>query len=472
MTENKDKKGYPFLILGGVVAMLFAASLVPWGDLTGNYIKNFNLLADVFPGSIKATAQEIIDPELESALAEAGNVNKTTLSTDSAGNTVITPASEGSLSLHEVETPKEEIDNVVDGVVIIEDYSMNGNGLANFKKAVSESSHRTVRIAVIGDSYIEGDILTQDIRQSLQNRFGGQGVGYVPAYNAQPGFRQTVRQTSSGWTEHEIRHNMPENMKILAGEYYTSGGNGSASFKGTTRYENLDKWSRTSVLATAPEGGIVTLTTDNGSEDHQIAAGNQVTAITAQGTTTSATVTASAGVNVLGIYLDGDKGVQVDNMSLRGNSGQTHRKLSAALCNEMRQYIDYDLIVVEYGINALSSQQSNYNGYKNIMKQTVSRLRECYPEADILVMGIGDRGQKLGTEIKSIPTAPNMVKAQRDVARETGVLFWDTRKAMGGQDAVVEWRNKGLINPDFIHLNKKGGQAMAELFVKALFKAL
>ena len=42
------------------------------------------------------------------------------------------------------------------------------------------SLDRPVRIAYFGDSFIEADILTGDLREMLQKRFGGCGVGYVP----------------------------------------------------------------------------------------------------------------------------------------------------------------------------------------------------------------------------------------------------------------------------------------------------
>ena len=39
---------------------------------------------------------------------------------------------------------------------------------------------RPVRIAYFGDSFIEADIFTADLRERFQSEFGGCGVGYVP----------------------------------------------------------------------------------------------------------------------------------------------------------------------------------------------------------------------------------------------------------------------------------------------------
>ena len=46
--------------------------------------------------------------------------------------------------------------------------------------------------------------------------------------------------------------------------------------------------------------------------------------------------------------------------------------------------------------------------------------------------------------------------------------FGDTREAMGGENAVVEWSGAGFINKDYIHLTHKGGARLA----KELFNAI
>jgi hypothetical protein len=45
---NNDK-GNPFLIVTAAVVAVAGLSLVPWSDITGGYIKDFNLLSDIMP---------------------------------------------------------------------------------------------------------------------------------------------------------------------------------------------------------------------------------------------------------------------------------------------------------------------------------------------------------------------------------------------------------------------------------------
>ena len=67
----------------------------------------------------------------------------------------------------------------------IEDYGDSTRCGMAFYEALDRTSSSNpeddglVRIAVFGDSFIEADIFTADLREMLQKRFGGCGVGFV-----------------------------------------------------------------------------------------------------------------------------------------------------------------------------------------------------------------------------------------------------------------------------------------------------
>ena len=170
----------------------------------------------------------------------------------------------------------------------------------------------------------------------------------------------------------------------------------------------------------------------------------------------------------LGSWLDGASGVSLDCMSSRGYSGVTLQKVSPELCREMAKFIDYDLIILEFGINAMSSKQTDYSIYSSRLEKVIEHVRQCYPNADILLLGIGDRGEKINGEVHSMKAAPFMVEAQRTAARKAHCLFWDTREAMGGEDAIVTWSKNGLANKDYVHLTHKGGAKLAEPLFNAI----
>jgi lysophospholipase L1-like esterase len=447
------------------VATVAALSFVPWSKITNGTIKDYNLVSDLLPSSsaIQATASEPIDPDLIAAASETES---------SASNSQNRQSSPSDTTGQQV-TEKEKMSPRINGEVIFEDYSASGDGLAHFKSALSRASSRPARIAVIGDSYIEGDIFTMNIRQELQNMFGGAGVGYIPLASEVSGFRTSIKENSNGWTIHDIRKNGSKKYKTLSGEYFTSTASSNAKFAGTTKLKHLDSWNSVKFLFIAPTDGNITITTDTGEQTFPVTASETVQCVQVSGLTTNTSVSTNiAGLTSLGIYLNNASGVVLDNMSMRGNSGISHRNIDEQLAAQMRKFIDYDLIILEYGINALSSQQTDYTAYGKIMQQVINKVRKCYPNADILLMGIGDRGQKLGGEVQSLPTSQAMVDAQRNAAIACGCLFWDTREAMGGKNAVLSWRERGLINADYIHLNAKGGAALSTEFIKSFKHAM
>lgn len=468
MAEKKPS-GKPFIIIAGAVVVLAALSFVPWGELTGNFFKDYDLTEDI--STVKkerGETEEQIDPalaEAEKTLVQQVEAEKTAKATQQA-------VSQGAEVPDSMLRPK--VNPRQGDLVRLEDYTLTSQGLKHFKSALANRSTRPARMAVIGDSYIEGDLFTQDIRSILQGKYGGRGVGYVTPHNIVSGFRQSIRQTDSGWKDFDLRKDTQADSKWLSGQRFTGAPGATVTWKASQTPAHVDGWNSAKILFRAPQGGVLVTDTGAGTVEHQVEAADGVQAIELTGEMKQLTLKNKSvgGLSLYGVWVNDNTGVAVDCMSLRGNSGITHRAVSRELARGMARFVDYDLIVVEFGINALTSKQKDYSNYGRLMGQTLSALKAAYPNADIVLMGVGDRGQKSGGAVHSLPTMQNMVDAQRETARKAGVLFWDTREAMGGDDAVVRWRNDKLINADYIHLNAKGGAALAKLFTDALNAAI
>ena len=472
MSDNNDSSSRHLLTVVSLsFGLLLVSSALPWSKLTNNALKDFNLFEDLFPSdgiAAVTTTSSIVDPELEELMAQAEN-SQTPASTNgteaiAAIDSISTDSIKEADIVEVVEAP------VIDGSVGIENYS-GTSSLNHFRNALAEAGSRTVRIAVIGDSYIEGDIFCAKLREILQQRYGGCGVGFIAAHNDFPGFRQSVGHKSSGWTMHDIRTMARrDSIRTLSSDYGKAAGKASISYNGRDKYANTKSWERTRFVFIAPDSGTISVCGSDGSNVAvPVSASALPQAVTLNAPVTSATISSDiAGLTALGSYLDGSTGVQVDAMSIRGNSGLGTSRINAGLCHEMAKWADYDLIIVEFGMNVLSAEQTDYTPYMTNMVKAVKHLQTCYPNADILVMGVGDRGVKIGSEVQSLPTVNAMVKAQRETARRTNTHFWDTRAAMGGDLAVVDWRKRKLLNADYIHINHAGGDELAKLFDIAL----
>lgn len=451
--SGHSSRGKAALIILGAVVLLFVLSLLPWHNITGGRMTDFNLLGDIMPLSQSADSiltqneDEDIDPELMHQLKENGEVPQT---------------AESDTVLPQMEPLR------VGEMVVIEDYTRGKRGMQALREAIVQG--RLARIAFLGDSYIEGDILCQDFRSMMQQRYGGSGVGYLNLHSEFPGFRRSVRQGGDGWKEYSVRSGAKPQYVSLTENYFSPEGNAKATYKGVNKIERADSWQHSQLLCVAPSGGEVKMRLSDTArwEVMTLSPSPDVQRLELKGTTSQFQVSSStSSLIALGVWLDSDSGVSVDCMSSRGYSGLTLAKVDSALCAQASQYIDYQLIILEFGINAMSAKQKNYTVYANGMVKVINHLRECYPKADILLMGIGDRGEKSGTEVHSMPSAQNMIDAQRDVARKARCMFWDTREAMGGEDAIVRYVSSGWANKDYVHLTHRGGRTLAEQLFNA-----
>ena len=58
--------------------------------------------------------------------------------------------------------------------------------------------------------------------------------------------------------------------------------------------------------------------------------------------------------------------------------------------------------------------------------------------------------------------------AQRNVAKESGVAFWNTFEAMGGEGSMAKWMKSGLGGGDLTHPTPQGAEALGDLLYKSL----
>ena len=115
--------------------------------------------------------------------------------------------------------------------------------------ALKNKKKKKIRIAYFGDSMIEGDLITQDLRKMLQDYFGGSGVGFVPVTSIVAGFRQTVTHTfSSNWEDvNYISRNKVAAQLFLSGHSFFPGDNSTVTYR-TVSKPRLDSFITATIL--------------------------------------------------------------------------------------------------------------------------------------------------------------------------------------------------------------------------------
>ncbi|MEG1546339.1 MAG: hypothetical protein RR371_03720, partial [Bacteroides sp.] len=113
----------------------------------------------------------------------------------------------------------------------------------------------------------------------------------------------------------------------------------------------------------------------------------------------------------------------------------------------------------------------DYSAYKKGMLTVIAHLKECFPQASILVLSIGDRDYKTETgELRTMPGVRNLVRYQQAIAAESHVAFWNLFTAMGGNESMAKLvhAKPSMANYDYTHINFRGGKHIANMLFETL----
>ncbi|MEG1749523.1 MAG: hypothetical protein RRZ65_07340 [Tannerellaceae bacterium] len=356
----------------------------------------------------------------------------------------------------------------------IEDYSPGHTGLKRFFAALNavQTLKRPVRVAFLGDSFIEGDILVADFRAGMQKQFGGRGVGFVPIASAASQFRTTIEQRSQGWTIHSMLTDRTHLYTLPGMLFEAAQERATVNFKNVNRYPRLQTVSSLKFLYTNNKETSLHLNY-NGLPDtviHALPATTTITQFEQNGSFTegSLTFTQAKGFQALGVALEDNSGVVIDNFSIRGNSGLMMERLSQPDCEALGRIRPYDLIILQYGLNVVSDSVLQYNWYRERMVRVVQHVQRCFPMADILLLGVSDRSHQDEGEFETMPAVLALLHAQRQSARQVGIPFWNVFGAMGGENSMVRFVANNWASKDYTHLSFRGGREVAAALLKAI----
>ena len=354
----------------------------------------------------------------------------------------------------------------------IEDFTTGRTGLRHFFAALNNINNleRPVRIAFVGDSFIEGDIIVADFRAKMQEHFGGRGVGFIPVTSNVAQYRPTIKHTASGWKTYSIINNRKRKYVISGLQFEPVTENASIGFQTVDMYPGLEEVSTIKFIYAKNEKSGILLRSDADTAYYELPPTENITQYEIQGQFTKGTLLLkdALGLNALGIALEDNHGVVVDNFALRGNSGIVMSELDSKSCQELQQVRPYDLIVLQYGLNVASDSIREYGWYRNRMISVIEHVQDCFPGADILILGVSDRSHKRGGAYSTMPAVMSLLRAQRQTAKEAEVVFWSTFAAMGGQNSMVKFVNSNWASKDYTHLSFRGGREIANALYDAI----
>lgn len=340
-------------------------------------------------------------------------------------------------------------------------------------RSLENDPSRKVRIGYYGDSMTDGDLITQDLREHFQDRFGGGGVGFVPITSESAKSRASiVHQFSPDWKKISfVTDFRPKYSFGLSGNvFFITDSTGSA-------------WLRIRPTAYKKHNSrLDQITLYYGKSKNRSGTVNQQSLITdslvnsirlnPKGNIADFQFRNAAEIPFYGVSLDKPNGVNLDNFSSRGNSGLPFSLFDIRLMNDFDKTLHYDLIVLHFGANVLSYGKKNYSWYENSMTKVVNHLKECFPNTDILIISTADKASKINGKMQTDPSVAFLLEAQRNYALSTQSGFLDLYDLMGGENSMVNWADSepSMANKDYTHFNSRGAEKIAGLIYNQIIK--
>lgn len=329
--------------------------------------------------------------------------------------------------------------------------------------AIKKGGKHKIRIAYMGDSMIEGDLLSQTFRKLMQQQFGGSGVGFVPINSPVAGMRITaVTHASPDWQDNNFKGSAVGLRQIYLSGHTFYSNNSWVEMRDNTIIDSAAIIEKS--LLCGYLGGGTNVMVNNGVKT--IGAPYLVNRI-AVANDAARYIKLNVNDNRLplyGISFESDNGVFVDNFSFRGITGIEFNNLDTSFLISLQQNNPYDLIILQYGVNLMfRPNDTHYGWYHTGMSTTITKLKKAFPQTDFLLISAGDRAFRYGGEYKSATGIDTLIHMQANMAYETGCSFYNQFLTMGGKGSIVEWANAkpSLAGKDYIHPNGRGCEILA-----------
>ena len=339
------------------------------------------------------------------------------------------------------------------------------------------------RVIHYGDSQIELDRISQDLREALQDRFGGNGTGLFPALSNVPS--ASINKVANGAFVQYTMYGDSTTMRaghsrygILAQVVNIYGG-GTITLRSTTNKnarERVHSFESVTLLYGRPSGGFsvsaVSDTLRPVPVEEKGESGLRKVTWNFGRPVQKAVIRIKGDAEIYGVSADPAKGVQVDNIPLRGCSGTIFNRINKALMADCMEMMDARLIILQFGGNYMPVVRNTrvIEQYQEQIETQIRYFHEVAPEARILFIGPSDMGKSVGGRIVTWPHLPELVDSLKATALRNDAAYWDLFRMMGGENSMGQWvkHNPPYAGPDYIHFTPAGAQKVGDALSNSL----
>jgi len=361
-----------------------------------------------------------------------------------------------------------------------------------FESLQSASQGQRVHVFHYGDSQIEGDRMTNIVREKLQSRFGGSGCGLINPLPVAPPSSVILSQ-SSNWKRHSAygyddgkcgHQNFgpmcsfarftpantaaDSNTLVQAFVEFRPSSMATAKCKQFDEvvlfYGNCSHPCRVTVLADEIAIDTKQLSVTSGNES--------VTFSIPQSKRLRFEFESATSPDVYGFSLNSKHGVGMSNIALRGNDGSAFFRVNANSMVPAFKELNAGLFILQFGGNSVPYLSGRESARKHgaSFRTHIQRFKNMHPGASIVVIGPSDMSTSIEGVMQTWPFLDELNQGMKEAAFAEGCAFWDMFSVMGGRNSMINWVNHSppYAGPDYTHFTPAGARKMAELLSKAI----
>jgi len=339
-----------------------------------------------------------------------------------------------------------------------------------------------VSILHIGDSHIQADFLTREVRKNLQQRFGNAGRGLVfPLRVAGTNEPADYRSSSNvGWQVARINSQANNPEPGISGASIRSDEGGAYIDLTTFNHDDLDyAFDQVTLIHTKDslqydcrftdmplKFGFLMSARPNVPDEITtwVKFPNQTNYIRIQAEQTEASQNS---ITINGVILKNSlPGILYHSVGINGAHFSDYN--NSPLFFKQLNVIQPDLVIISLGTNEGANLKITEDEMAASVTAMIQGIRNLDPQTCILITTPAD--DYFRKKYKN-PYLETVQRSLQKTAALQNVACWDLYGIAGGYGSCVEWRKAGMLQRDGVHFNKQGYALQGELLYKAIIES-
>lgn len=348
------------------------------------------------------------------------------------------------------------------------------------------TSQKVFKIVHIGDSHIQADMFSGQVRKLIQQKYGNAGVGLVFPYKQ---IKTNGPSTFTTTSPFKFAPNKVVKCKTACevglaayNAVMPTGASFMVNLKGDTSTQYVS-----ALFQSSQANATILVNNDEDTASYQVQdAGNFIICSYNKQLAPPFTISAKGQLSLQGLIVsNGQTGVLYYTIGANGATFNNYN--NSTLFFDQLKALQPDLVIVSLGTNESVSDISPENFINQVDSFNNNLLKVCAQEQIIYTTPADNyvrQTKMVKKKVKGKWRKKRVVYLANNVKLEElqeamvayfkrgKFMYWNLYAVMGGDTSMRKWVEAGLAAKDHIHFNKAGYELQGELFYRALIKAI